>query len=158
MKNMFLAAATLICFSSQSFANKIIQIDGGKAVSLYLALSSAGIQSVDNKVGTSGLYCSIQKESQAGDPGAKREYITLANCSADSSEQINEIDGRKAMKLISALTKAKVPMTKDHSAPAGVQAKSLFVQSIECSKTTEVGQNEKLQEVYFELVNCSIEI
>lgn len=158
MKNMFLATAALLCFASQSFANKTIQIDGAKAVSLYIALTSAGIQSVDNKLSTSGLYCSIQKESQSGDPGAKPEYITLANCSADASEHINAIDGRKAMKLISALTNAKVPMTKDDAAPAGVQATSLFVQSIECSKTTEVGQNEKLQEVYFELVNCSIEI
>lgn len=158
MKNILLSTTILLCFASQSFANKVIEVNGSKAVSLYLALTSAGLPSVNNKIGTSGLYCTLQKESQSSDPEAEKEYSTLANCSADSAEHIHAIDGRKAMRLISALTAAKVPLVKEASAPASSKTTSLFVQSIECSKTTEIGQNEKLQEVYFELVHCSVEI
>ena len=158
MKAKIFAVAVFLCFGHQTFASKVIDLNIPKSKKLYQVLDSLGTKSTSEGINLRGVSCKVQKEAQQSDPAAKTEYLVQSSCGFDGDSNLSAISNQKADQLISVLSKIGFKLGKPTQNADGISEKSLFIQTISCSKAIEIGQTEDLQEKIYEVYSCSVEI
>lgn len=158
LKKFLVATVAIVSVSEVALANKIIDLNTSKSKVLFESLKSVGAIQSGNHINVSEIYCSVNYEKQSGDPGQKPEILAMASCNFDGNNNIEALQGNKADKLIAVLAQSGVLLGKSVKREAGVTQRSLFVQSISCSKYLEQGQTNGLKEVAVEVHICSVKI
>lgn len=157
-KTLFATVVAAFFVSETALANKIIDLNTSKSKVLFEALKSGGAAQVGTNINVSGVYCFVRYERQSGDPGQKAQILAMSNCNFDGDNNLAPFEGRKADKVIAALAQSGVRLGKAYKQEGGIAERSLFVQSISCSKYLEVGQSKNLKEITVAVHICSVEI
>lgn len=158
IKSLVTGVLALFFLSESALANTIINLNTSKSKVLFRTLKAVGAPQKGPHIDLSGIYCVVRYERQSGDPGQKAEVLAISNCSFDSDNNFGPLTSAQSDKLIGALAVAGVRLGKATKTEGGISERSLFVQSISCSKYVEAGQDKYHRQVAVDVHICSVEI